>query len=30
LGWVLQNIENCDSIVRDLGIYMTNHDENDW
>jgi hypothetical protein len=29
LGWVLQNLENCDSVIRDLGIYMTNHDEED-
>ena len=30
LGWVLQNIENCGPVIRNLGIYMTNHDENDW
>ena len=30
LGWVLQNIENCDSVIRDLGIYMTNHEPSDW
>jgi len=29
LGWVLQNLD-AGPVIRNLGIYMTNHDESDW